>query len=54
MTVGALIEKLKAFPQDQRVVIYPDEGWSDIKDVVQVFGDFVALRSPDDFIAEEE
>lgn len=49
MTVGQLIEKLKEFPQDFRVVIFPDEGWQDIDEVKIVFEDYVALFPPEAF-----
>jgi hypothetical protein len=49
MIVSELIAKLQAFPQDARVVIFPDRGWSDIDRVETVFGDFVALMDEDNF-----
>jgi hypothetical protein len=49
MTVAELIEKLKEFPQGHRVVIFPDEGWSDIETIKIVFEDFVALVPPEAF-----
>lgn len=49
MTVAELIEKLKEFPQEYRVVIFPDEGWSDIETIKIVFGDYVALFPPEAF-----
>lgn len=50
MTVGELIDKLKEFPIDSRVVIFPEVyGWSDIDEVCTVFEDFVAIRDKDPF-----
>ena len=47
MTVAELIEKLEEFPKDLKVVIFPEEGWSDIVKVAAVFEDFVAIMPPD-------
>lgn len=49
MIVSELINKLQEFPQDYRVVLYPEEGWSDITGVKIVFGDFVAIMNEDTF-----
>lgn len=50
MTVGELFDKLKKFPIDSRVVIFPEaDGWSDIYEVCTVFEDFVAIRDKDPF-----
>lgn len=51
MTVGELIDKLKEFPIDSRVVIFPEDyGWSDVDEVCTVFEDFVAIRDKDPFM----
>lgn len=47
MIVGDLVKQLQEFPQDARVVMFPEEGWSDIVKVRTVFGDFVALMNED-------
>lgn len=49
MTVGELITKLKEFPKDARVVIFPEAGWSDIEVVCKVFEDWVAIADEDPF-----
>ena len=50
MTVGELIDKLKEFPIDSRVVIFPEVyGWSDIDEVCTVFEDFVAIKDKGPF-----
>ena len=49
MIVSELITRLKEFPQDARVVMFPEEGWSDIVSVRTVFGDFVAIMNDDTF-----
>ena len=53
MTVRQLIDELKKFPQDYRIVIFPDEGWSDIENVKVVFENFVALFPPDAYFLED-
>lgn len=50
MVVSELIEKLKEFPQNYRVVIFPDSGWMDIDRVGIVFEDFVAIMNDDEFV----
>ena len=54
MTVSELIERLQDFPQDARVVMFPDSGWMDIDRVETVFGDFVAIMNEDEFIYNDE
>lgn len=54
MIVSELIKKLQEFPQDYRVVIYPEEGWSDVVDVGIVFGDFVAIMNEDTICDKEK
>lgn len=49
MIVSDLINKLQEFPQDARVVIFPQNGWSDIANVDIVFGDYVAIMDNDPF-----
>ena len=49
MIVSDLITKLQEFPQDARVVIFPEAGWSDIVKVRAVFGDIVAIMDEDLF-----
>lgn len=49
MIVSDLIAKLQEFPQDARVVIFPEDGWSDIVKVRTVFGDIVAIMDEDLF-----
>ena len=49
MIVSDLIKKLQEFPPDARVVMFPEEGWSDIVNVRTVFGDFVAIMNDDAF-----
>ena len=49
MIVRELIKRLNEFPQDARVVIFPEQGWSDIVSVETVFGNYVAImdQEPD-------
>jgi hypothetical protein len=54
MIVSELIKKLNEFPQDARVVIFPEQGWSDIVSVDTVFGDFVAIMDQEPVWTEEE
>lgn len=54
MIVSDLINKLREFPQDARVVMFPEAGWSDIVKVKTVFGDFVAIMDEDAFCEMEE
>lgn len=54
MIVSDLINKLQEFPQDARVVIFPQTGWSDIANVATVFGDYVAIMDQDPFGDIEE
>lgn len=54
MTVAELIAKLQEFPQDARVVMFPDAGWSDIVRVCTVFEDWVAIMDEDPFAKEED
>lgn len=49
MIVSDLINKLQEFPQDSRVVIFPQTGWTDIAKVDTVFGDYVAIMDQDPF-----
>ena len=54
MTISELIEILQEFPQDYRVVMFPDSGWMDIDRIETVFGDFVAIMNEDEFIYDDE
>ena len=54
MIVSDLINKLQEFPQDARVVIFPQTGWCDIANVDTVFGDYVAIMDQDPFGSIEE
>ena len=49
MIVSDLINKLQEFPQDARVVIFPQNGWSDIANIDTVFGGYVALMDQEPF-----